>query len=277
MILYFYFFFLSLFSILSLMNILIAKRLSFDQISITISDYEFHFDDKIQKEVDIMWNKKVEESIQHWYKIWDWLNYYLQWYQEYDNNLHLDFGTIRFRNISMVKFLDNNLQQKINDNQPKWLFVAWIIRTNDEYFIFPKRSGRDVTKAVSKEISTIWWVLQPDDKNIENFDDIRNHMKIELLEEVWVDSTYITHWEFIWLTSSKAWNRGIIFYVIVDLTYEEIVEKFNQSNDWEMSEIIGIPSYQLEEFLTQQWFDDQWNHVANLWLYRDIMKQIKLL
>lgn len=259
------------------MNILIAKRLSFDQISVTISDYEFCFDDKIQKEIDAMWNKKVEESIQHWYEIWDWLNYYLQWYQEEGDGLYFDFGTVRFRNISMVKFLNETLRESINKNQPKWLFVAWIVKTNDDYFLFPKRSGRDVTKIISQEISTIWWVLQPDDKHIESFDDIRNHMKIELLEEVWVTNKHIINWEFIWLTWSKAWNRGVIFYIELNINYDEVVQFFNQNNDWEMSEIIGISSYQLEEFLTKQWFDDQWNYVTNLWLYRDIMKQTHLL
>jgi hypothetical protein len=259
------------------MNILIAKRLSFDQISINISDYEFCFDDKIQKEINAMRNKKVEESIQHWYEIWDWLNYYLQWYQEDDNRLHLDFGTVRFRNISMTKFLDKNLQDQIKDNQAKWLYVAWIIKTNDNQYIFPRRSGRDITKAISQEISTISWMLQPDDNKIINFDGVWHHMKVELEEELGVKEQYITHWEFIGLTTSKAWNRGIIFYIELNINYNEVVQFFNQNNDWEMSEVIGIPSYQLEEFLTKEWFDDQWNYTTKLWLYRDIMQQTHFL
>lgn len=259
------------------MDILIAQKVDFKNIIITCSDYEFGFDEEIQREIDKLWNNKVIEGESKGQKIRDWLNYYLKSYKKEGNIFNFNFWTVRFRNISMRNFLSDEMKEKTKNNQPKGVFVAWIVKTNDSYFLFPKRSWKDVTKVVAWEITTFGWVLQPDDRHVQNFKDIWEHMVDELKEELWIKRDNILDWQFIGLTLSKALNRGIIFNVEINLNHEEVVSIFEKNNDWEMSEVLCIHQDQIINFLTKEWFDEEWNYNTNLWLYRDIMIKTSII
>lgn len=259
------------------MKILIAKKIDFEKINIICNTYEFSFDQEVQNTIDALRNKKVIEAKEKWQNLWDWLNYYLMNYTLSSDSLKFDFWTVRFRNISMTNFLPDSLKEKIKNNQPKWIFVAWIVKTQDDYFLFPRRSGNDVTKTISWEITTFWWVLQPDEKHIEHFIDIRHHMMEELHEELWIAKNNITHGEFIWLTLSKALNRGIIFNINININHIEALNYFKKNGDWEMSEVLCIPKHQVLDFLNTEWFDESWLYKSNLWLYRELLTQTKVL
>lgn len=259
------------------MEILLAEKIDYTDINIVLLDEVFVYPDEIQKLIDELWEKKMVESIINNMKIWDWDNYFLSRYEHIDGKLFLYIWITKFRNVSMLDFLPTEIRCNTWLVQPRWLFVAWIIKSVDDYFVFPRRNAKDVTKKIISNITTFWWVLQPNETNINTFDWVREHMKKEIVEEMWIEDRDIVWWNFIWLTISKALNRWIVFYVALSLSVKDIDIKFNHNSDQEMDELIYIYKDDLNDFFNKNWFNDSGSIVNNLWLYKCILRKVNLL
>lgn len=253
------------------MKVLIPESKYCKNISISISDDEFMFEEKIQKRIDEIWNQKLIDANSVWEKIWDWNNYYLKSYTIDDEMLSLELGHIKFRNMSMLKFLSDEYQSIAQKITPHWLFVTSMIKTIDDHFIFAIRNPLQVVHNKKWTVTTIWWVLSRDETTIHTFQDISNHMLVEISEELWVSTSDVWRNECIWIVESRHENIGIVFYSELHLTLQQVQDTFSHNSDWEMSEIIWIPSSELYSFLVAN--RDHWT----LSMYAELLVKNKII
>lgn len=252
-------------------EIVVNKNYSFENIKIVVNNEWFSYEPEIQSQIDKLWEEKVKESEEKWSKLWDWNNYRLVDYKIDDWILLLEVWFVKYRNIwasSIIIDQINNLSKK---NRWNGMFVAWLIKSKDNYYILGERSWRYLRK--EWELEVLGWVLQPDDIIVNTVWDIYSCLLKELKEEGWIDKIHIIDKKFLWIIRGTNLNFWLIFFIELNLNKEQIIEKFNESNDLEMKNLVFVNESEIEEFLNNESIKD-WEIVNNLWLYSTLSKNI---
>jgi hypothetical protein len=113
----------------------------------------FGYPEPIQSEIDTLWEKKLQEAHDNGQKIWEDTQYCLLSFYGRDNTVSLQMGITKYRNIALKKFLSETSKQAIHERQARGMFVAGIVKTSDNYYLFPRRTA-NVLKGEQKKLST---------------------------------------------------------------------------------------------------------------------------
>ena len=190
------------------------------------------------------WLRKVEDAKITGKKAWDSVTYRLNDLKVENNRVHLDFGTIPFRIRNTFPSIVEG-QEVEEECFPKGIFVAGLIQTTDDLFVFGKLSGKTLVK---RKIDFIGGTLVKDELIVNNGSDLIIALEAELLEEINVSPEHVASYQLISIVLSDRFNVGLIYHVQLKVSSETVLESFQKANDQEMSDVVFVEKKDLYNF-----------------------------
>lgn len=192
------------------------------------------------------WLRKVEDAKITGKKAWDSVTYRLNDLKVENNRVLLDLGTMPFR-------IRNTFQNVVDVKDaeepylPKGMFVAGLIQTADDLFVFGMPSEKTL---VNQKIDFIGGTLVKDEHIVNNGSDLIASLGAELSEEINVSAEKVGSNHLISVVLSDRFNVGLIFHVQLKISSEKVLELFRQSNDQEMSDVVFVAKKDLYNFVS---------------------------
>ena len=195
-------------------------------------------------ECEAEWLRKVEDAKISGKKAWDSVTYRLNDLNVENNRVLLDLGTILFRIRNTFPSIVEG-QEVEEEYFPKGVFVAGLIQTTDDLFVFGKLSGKTLVK---RKIDFIGGTLVKDELIVNNGSDLITALEAELEEEINVSPENVESYHLISVVLSDRFNVGLIYHVQLKVSSETVLESFQQANDQEMSNVIFVEKKDLYNF-----------------------------
>lgn len=199
-----------------------------------------------QDNVDINWKSFVEEANRKGTQPWEGTYYRLENIDQLKNDSKvLLFSTIKY---SQIRGLTHNsdLSTLAKDSQPNHIATGSLIQTTDGYFIFGERNKNTMSNS---NIDFIGGGLQPDELEVNSCADIFENMFKEMREETGIEKSHVSKIIGIGITLSSKYNVIFIFYTLLNIAKDEVLDIFRSHNDNEMNDLIFVEKAKLEEFL----------------------------
>lgn len=212
--------------------------------------------DDLEDKISKVWEERVREAQKKGLRIWNSLTYRLNHYRVEKERLMLEISTIEFKIRNTLQFVPEFLSLD-ESYYTKGMFVAGVFKTRDGKYLFGELSGVTTNR---NKIEFIGGVASHDEMEVKNSDDLFGILYKELKEEVNVDSCAVQDSYMAGLILNPSSNVGAIFSVVLDLTSEEIKERFLAKNDGEMKSLVFIEEGNLLDFLGTMHRDYQHNY-----------------
>lgn len=197
------------------------------------------------RKVTQAWSQKLTEAHEKGMVIWDGMFYRVTNIPELEKAtdlIVLKLGTVPYRYIGTLL----NLKEDFSTSglQPlNHLSTAAIIRTNDDYYLFGKRTS-------DGSIDLIGGGVQQDEIEVTSGTDLAKNLYKEIEEESGIKRSAIKDMRGIGILFSITSNTLIIGHVEVNLSKKEVEEIFKHRGDDEMAEAVFIPQSHITEFLS---------------------------
>ena len=191
------------------------------------------------------WEIRLKEAKEKAIPTWDGIYYRVTNISEIENatsdSLVLKLGTVPYRYIGTFSVLKE--QYFSLGLAPLYhLSTAAIMRTNDGYYLFGKRTNNGIADLIGGGV-------QEDEVKVESGTDLARNLYKEIQEESGIKRMNIESMTGIGITLSATSNVLIVAYVDLRLSREEAIAAFMNREDNEMAEPIFVPEDQLIEFL----------------------------
>ncbi|MFZ2154106.1 MAG: hypothetical protein WAV16_02635 [Candidatus Moraniibacteriota bacterium] len=195
-----------------------------EDISLEFADFSNRkIDFETENKIDEYWKKYAKVKKESGGMIWDAVTYRLEGLSQCDNKIDISLGEINFsKRIGAREYL-NELSVLGRDYYPAGIYLASIIKTNDEYYVMGELSGKTV---VESDISLIGGVLSRDEMIIKNSVDIFEMLQRELDEEIYIKNSEISDIYLRAITQTERLNFGFIFCVNLNIDAKDIQDRF---------------------------------------------------
>jgi hypothetical protein len=232
-------------------SILLTCNLGLSEINIDIKPSDRKVDPELESQVASTWAKilkEAEKSGQLAYE--NEYTYRLNGFTFDKGNLELEIAQIPFSIRYALTKLPRTFELR-EDYWPKGLFVASIVKTSDDFFVFGSKSSKNLSSNALKvkKIDPIGGMLDEQVLDVNLYLD--KMLKNELLEEAGINPKFIEEVRCIGLLISRSSNIGIINYTRINVTKNELNESFKQLNDGEFSDLIFVEKSELEQFTSE--------------------------
>ncbi len=111
-------------------------------------------------------------------------------------------------------------RESIKDTQAHGVFVVALVKTSDDIYVFSKRKDNLLNR--NTRYACFGGVLQPTECSMSSFEDIYNHMKQELIEEIGLHAIDITVGTYIGMIDSREHNIGIVFAIDLSISAQTV-------------------------------------------------------
>jgi 8-oxo-dGTP pyrophosphatase MutT (NUDIX family) len=225
-------------------RILYKGQFQLEDIQTDILDDEWVPTPDYDERVKEAWNLKLTEAQEKDMVIWDGTYYRVTNITELENtsdSIVLRLGTVPYRYIGTLSKLKEHY---LASGFPSLnhLSTAAIIHTNDDYYMFGKRTN-DGT------IDLIGGGVQKDEVEVTSGSDLTKNLYKEIEEESGIKKSDIKEMNGIGILFSITSNTLIIGHIEVNLSKQEVEEVFKHRGDNEMAEPVFVPKDKLAEFL----------------------------
>ncbi len=217
-----------------------------DDISITVNEASHRkIDPELESKIINLWDQRVREAKDKGVKVWDSSTYRLNAYAFSKKKLSLELSTIDFSVRNTMRFVPE-VAEMDEEYYSKGLFVASIIKTSDEKYIFGELSGNTMNH---KKVDFIGGVASHDELVIAGSKDLFSVLYKELEEETGIRTTLIKDCYIRGLVLTDGYTVGALFFVTLNISCGELLQLFSQYNDQEMKSLVCVDGKDLKSFV----------------------------
>ena len=222
---------------------MIIKKNGINEIKINLVQSSFNPSSDETIKLSHQWDILLEESKKSGKLLWDEPNYRLEDYYIKKNILHLELSEIPFSKRYALRYLPNLITEN-SKLAPYALVVQALITTNDNYYIFGKKSKKYHTDLKYTLIGGIYSPIKG--KQTEPLSALSN----EISEELGVGHEMISDSKFIGVYESTNYNYYILYKIELNKSKQELNVIFNNgNNDGELEKIFAIRKNKLKDFI----------------------------
>lgn len=202
-------------------------------------------DNDLEVKAEQLWNEELARAASQGKKLWDSKLYRVENIStDADNNLNIAFSQINYSiRKSLSKFTDDITRLGL-DYSASGCFSSIFVKTKDNKLLFIEKSSKYVT---SKKNSFVGGIMSVDEMDINNVADLFFSAEKEIEEELGVPISHIVSDDLVAVFRNANYNYCFLYSTLLDLTFDEVVQKFNENNDGEASAVIGIPVDEIEK------------------------------
>ncbi len=194
------------------------------------------------------WVELIHEAKESGKQIWDSETYRFELAQVGPDGLSLVLSTIPFSIWRSMNFVIDKVQQLGLSYSSKGMYSSCFFLTSDGKYVFIEDSGKYLNR---RPIMFIGGVLSKSEKELKSGFDLFNEAEKEVIEEAGAHQEDIESTVLNAGYITESYNICLIFTIKLSITFDQLVERFNQNNDGEAKGLIGITKSGLSEFAKQ--------------------------
>ena len=203
-------------------------------------------DPEVEASLAQVWENNFKIAKEQGKLIFDGESFRLEEFKVINGKLELTVSKFKYSVRSSLVSLAPKLIGKGMEYTANGLAIAGFIRTSDGKYIFGGKSGKTTS---TLKVDFIGGIVEP--KELKNGKDLIECNKAELKEEINIDAQDIQDIEVTGIIFSPTSNIIILTNTELNLTSEEVLEKFRLENDGEISEIIFKSPEELPDYVKE--------------------------
>jgi len=208
-----------------------------DSVLISEQKSSRHEDKDLSMKAIKSWKATKDEAESKGQKIWDSLVYRFESCLISNDSIKLQISTIPFSiRYGMNKFTEEIKMLGLSYS-PKGMYASCLVKTKDNRFVFIEKSNKYVT---NKKFAWVGGVLSKSETEIKTGSDLFQAVAKEVIEELGIDFNDISnfHLQIGYLTEN--WNFCLLFSLQINLTKQDVQNKFNAHSDGEASQLVFL-------------------------------------
>lgn len=202
-------------------------------------------DPALEEKVGSIWEQLKKEYAAKGVRVWDGTYYRLENVNEVANGEKtLKLSTIKFSTLRAYKILcrENEIREEQYTN---FISSGAMIETTDHYFVFGKR-GKNIH---DDNIDILGGGLLESENIANSGYDIEKNVRKEMHEEGHIEDEDMDECELLGILHSLSMNVLFIFKAKLNLSKQQLQDKFKTREDDEMSELVFVEAGKIEEYL----------------------------
>jgi hypothetical protein len=202
-------------------------------------------DPLLENKATTIWKNLLKEYQAKGLHIWDGNYYRLDNPEEVaKGDTKLILSTIHFSTLQAYKVISEEVNLK-ESQYSNFISTGGLIKTSDNFYIFGKR-GKTIH---SSNVDIIGGGLLESENIVNTGKDIENNLYKEMHEEINILESDVNQCNFIGILHNSSMNILFIFRVDLKLSRSEMIDRFNNRSDDEMSELLFIEEKNIKDFL----------------------------
>src|SRR4030042_3758405 len=200
-------------------------------------------DPVIENKAKQIWQNKVREARIAGKKIWDQPVYRLDDFFVDKNKCGLKFSTIPFSIRISIKDFTDELFYKGEKYLPMAVYSSIFVETSDGKFIFGEKSDKYATNRKYSYIGGVFNKSLEYDDEVDPFAASCN----EVIEELGIDTKDIESFFLLGALRTESCNVALVFYCKLKLIKDEVIKKFRNRKDLELSDLFFAKAKELKD------------------------------
>jgi hypothetical protein len=226
-------------------NTIIFKR-DYESNQVTINEVKSTrlIDQQLENDCAVEWQRNLKEAAETNKDVWDSEIYRFEGVQE-DEGLNLTLSTVPFSvRRPMNKFTERIVELGL-DYSAKGMYSSCFVITCDGNYVFTEDGGKYLNR---RKYMFIGGVLSKSEKELQTGEDLFGEAQKECFEEAgcWPEDIESTILNAGFITDSC--NICLIFTMTLNLTFPQLVERFNQKNDGEAKALVCVEAHEISDF-----------------------------
>jgi 8-oxo-dGTP pyrophosphatase MutT (NUDIX family) len=203
---------------------------------------------ELEQKLVSAWEQLQKQANDDGKQVWDSELYRLEAVKKRKDNLDITLSTILFSTRKMITQYLPEVLSLGEDYFSKGMFSSIFIRTSDNLYAFLKKSNLFVAR---NNYSFVGGAYSKAEQKISNGQDLFEIARKEIFEELNITDNDVRNISMISIFITSQTHTCFLFDCQLNLTSQELIEKYNLSHDPESSELILLHLEQIEEFLTK--------------------------
>lgn len=209
-----------------------------NEVQIDYKPHEFTYDEPYETRSEQYRHDKMSNADVQWKVLRDGFKYHIE-------SILVDAWWIwsgiacatSYRKIAYQESLSKE-SEWLDMRVPQCLFVAGLIETKDDQFVFWVRSNLYLNRK-KWSITSIWGMVERIQGDVITLQAMEKQMYEELKEEIGYTGDVLSS-RCIWCIENERRNIWFIFHIVLPLTLEELLMCFSQQWDKELDALIWI-------------------------------------
>jgi hypothetical protein len=227
-------------------NIVIFQgNYSQDQVSIDEVESTRLINEDLESKCKDRWNESLQQAATEGKQIWDSTVYRYENSLVKEDSLELNLSTIPFSMRWSMNSFTADIATLGLEYAARGMYTSCFVITHDNKYVFIEDAGKHLNR---RKYMFVGGTLSKTEKELDTGEDLFNEARKECIEEagakpadinsVVLNAGYITN----------SYSVCLIFTVTLNITFNELVERFNESNDGEAKGLIGVEKEELRKF-----------------------------